>query len=526
MPDLPSEERVCSSAPGGSEDASDPEVCDEADNDCDGDVDETFVIGDGCTGLGLCGPGLWECDLDTGERRCSSDLGGSEENPQPETCDGLDNDCDGATDEDLLDPCNGCGEGAGCDAACGLGGWTCLDLGAGLEPVCEPAVRLLQQADFEVCSTSLTRGSPASLVDAAGTVSVLPADELRFEWTPPLADPVVLLEPAGSNLLVASEDLGRPAWGGWGGTSVTLNADHGAPTGPGDVASRVLLPAWASLSQTAIPFGEAPAERYVLSFWARAGSLDRFRLEQHPANVLLGEEPVLTNGWQRFVYPFERRAPVGDDPGGLQLTIRNNSNIEGTVYLWGLQLEEAGFVSSYIPHPEDGDGQRSADVLTVDATLASPAAGTWAGWVRPLYAADEALAPVELMALDPLLQLTYVWDARRLVGTLECTSGGLASQVAIGADLWDAGAWIFVSCGWQRGEVAGEDELSAAVWTPGSLRPNTAVGDLGFPEPLPELQLRPVPQGAHARDLRLYWRCLSDDELHEIAVGSRAEYGR
>ena len=64
------------------------ETCDGADNDCDGAVDEGIIRR--CSTA--CGNGVEECD------------GGSWQNcdaPQPETeiCDGLDNDCDGEVDE-------------------------------------------------------------------------------------------------------------------------------------------------------------------------------------------------------------------------------------------------------------------------------------------------------------------------------------------------------------------------------------------------------------------------------------------
>ena len=75
------------------------EVCDSIDNNCNGVPDDGIDLGGACEGLGACGAGVNQCF--GGGTICSTEPGGTQNQSQPETCDSLDNDCDGAVDDNL-----------------------------------------------------------------------------------------------------------------------------------------------------------------------------------------------------------------------------------------------------------------------------------------------------------------------------------------------------------------------------------------------------------------------------------------
>ena len=81
------------------------EICDLIDNDCDGEIDELIPSQDTCMkGLGICArsgelicvQGVYECNA-------------VEVMPANESCNGLDDDCDGTADEGTLNACGECG---------------------------------------------------------------------------------------------------------------------------------------------------------------------------------------------------------------------------------------------------------------------------------------------------------------------------------------------------------------------------------------------------------------------------------
>ncbi|MDH3727617.1 MAG: MopE-related protein, partial [Myxococcales bacterium] len=108
---------TCSGGPGcGSDDPS----CDGVDDDCDGAIDEDFPSAPTSCGVGACSAtGVTSCDDGQVVDSCTPGTPASED----ATCDAVDEDCDGTTDEDFVSVGTTCGVGA----CAGTGATSCVD---------------------------------------------------------------------------------------------------------------------------------------------------------------------------------------------------------------------------------------------------------------------------------------------------------------------------------------------------------------------------------------------------------------
>jgi hypothetical protein len=128
-------------------DAAEPlaELCNDLDDNCDGDTDEDFPdLGQPCDGADSdqCENGTWTCAADGSAAECTNES----VTDIPEICSGLDDDCDGDTDEDWPELGQAC-DGPDSDM-CANGTWTCLSSGLGTECANESVTDIQETCNY------------------------------------------------------------------------------------------------------------------------------------------------------------------------------------------------------------------------------------------------------------------------------------------------------------------------------------------------------------------------------------------
>ena len=177
------------------------------------------------------------------------------------------------------------------------------------------------------------------------------------------------LEPQRTNKFTHSEYIGSSDWlksGNGSGSAPIVTTNYATSPEGVQNATRVQFDAVGTASTDrstlAQRFAFTTGDVYTLSCWVKAtsGSSTMFHMRINGAQV--GGEKIATDEWQLFTETHTATATTTDDYG---LQIRGNySSNTSDILIYGMQLENASFGSSYVP-TYGSAATRGADACSV-----------------------------------------------------------------------------------------------------------------------------------------------------------------
>jgi len=172
------------------------------------------------------------------------------------------------------------------------------------------------------------RDSAATRVNKEGLIEEILGDKPRIDYTDSLTSPSFLLEPQSTNLVTYSEDFSQ--WGTVNGVVVTNNFTT-SPDGTQNAAKVVYN--GTSLGRIEISTGASGTNTQSIYLKTISGT-QTVSIGSSSSDLT---EVTVTSEWQRFTHTGSGNYP------------RVLCNDATTIYIWGAQLEEKSYPTSYIP---------------------------------------------------------------------------------------------------------------------------------------------------------------------------------
>ena len=208
------------------------------------------------------------------------------------------------------------------------------------------------------------RQGTASYYDALGNVKFAADNEPRFDHDPDTGEcKGLLIEQASVNLISGSADEGSDTRGVYStlGNGFAINelvSDVIRPTGTPGLVRRVKSHANSNSGGRWGGYNGSGGSPYAASFWARSVTgTSQVGIDVNDTGY---NATTLTTEWVRV----EAVGTTGNNYDFMDITLPNTSD---DIYIWGMQLEQNAFVSSYIRNPKNSNTAiRGADTAYID----------------------------------------------------------------------------------------------------------------------------------------------------------------
>ena len=188
---------------------------------------------------------------------------------------------------------------------------------------------------------SFDRASSGTVVNKAGLIETVGSGEPRIDYKDD-SKGALLLEPSRTNLITYSEDFSDNSWVDYNETTITPNSFL-APDGTLTAAK---IESGSSLSR----FGKTSESitentNYTLSFYIYNINVTsvQLRLSNTTPTAVNYLDQIEVGAWKRVEINFL------SDAGATTTPLQIARGLVGSYYIWGAQLEEGSYATSYIP---------------------------------------------------------------------------------------------------------------------------------------------------------------------------------
>ena len=210
---------------------------------------------------------------------------------------------------------------------------------------------------------TFTRSTTATYYDSTGVLKTAAINEPRFDYDPnTLTIKGLLIESSKTNYITYSEDLNNGAWSKQAGNSVASNTTV-APDGNTTADTITWTSAAVNSGVYNSTSGLSASTSFARSIWVKADVAGGTVGLADPALTQFETIVTLTTTWQRVT--LVQNSTAGGVAG---VWIRKKSDSPNTIQVWGAQLEQTAFATSYIPNLTTGSSTRAADVALVTGT--------------------------------------------------------------------------------------------------------------------------------------------------------------